>query len=89
MVAGPTTHQHPVASRTTRGSDESTTTPGDRGQPHVSAETFFAPIRHDHVPATGSNHDRVERILVADGFLTRISADHDLAGALTQEHPSC
>ena len=132
MVTGPTPHQHRVASRTTRASDEPTTTPGDRGytlvelllvvvilgvlgsvvwlgvtgmtteaadtgcradryQLHVSAEAFFAQTGHDHIPATGSDHDRYERTLVDDGFLTRISAYHDLTadGALTQEHPSC
>ena len=63
----------------------------DRYQLHVSAEAFFAQTGRDQIPATGSDHDRYERTLVADGFLTRISTYHDLTadGALTQEHPSC
>ena len=78
-----------VAGMTTEAAD--TGCRADRHQLHVSAEAFFAQTGHDHIPATGSDHDRYERTLVDDGFLTRISVYHDLTadGALTQEHPSC
>ena len=53
----------------------------------IAAGAYFAQTDRSSIPATGTDHDRYERTLVAGGFLRDVSTYHDLdaMGAATPE----